>query len=141
MVVKILRTGDEGVLDSIGKDVFDDPIDARAAAAFLADPRHHLAVAIEDGAVIAFVSAVEYAHPDKASPELWINEVGVASTRRGCGMGKVVLQAVLNLARERGGSEARVLTERANSAAMRLYAGCGGIEASEDSVMFRFPLA
>ena len=34
-VVKILRTGNEGVLDSIGKDVFDDPIDARAAASFL----------------------------------------------------------------------------------------------------------
>jgi GNAT superfamily N-acetyltransferase len=116
-------------------------IDAWAAASFLADPRHHLAVAIECGAVIGFVSAVEYVHPDKPSPELWINEVGVASTHRGCGVGKAVLHAVLNLARERGCSEAWVLTERANSAAMRLYAGCGGIEASEDSVMFTFHLA
>jgi hypothetical protein len=70
MVVKILRNEDKGVPDSIGKDVFDDPIDARAAASFLADPRHHLAVAIEFGAVIGFVSAVEYVHADKPSPEV-----------------------------------------------------------------------
>ena len=42
LVVKILRSGDEGILNSIGTDVFDDPIDAPAAAAFLAGPRHHL---------------------------------------------------------------------------------------------------
>lgn len=87
-----------------------------------------------------FVSAVEYVHPDKPAPELWINEVGVASTHRGRGVGKATLQAVLNLARERGCSEAWVLTGRANIPAMRLYGGCGGVEAAEDSVMFTFPL-
>jgi hypothetical protein len=33
--------GDETVLANVGPDVFDGPIDPRAAREFLADPRHH----------------------------------------------------------------------------------------------------
>lgn len=45
--------------------VFDDPIIAKATSAFLADPRHHLVVAIASGTVVGFASAVHYVHPDK----------------------------------------------------------------------------
>jgi hypothetical protein len=68
--IKLLNPQDTGVLANIAPEVFDNPIEAGRADEFLADPRHHLAVAVEDGWVVGFVSAVHYVHPDKPRPEL-----------------------------------------------------------------------
>ena len=138
--IKLLCREDAGVLANVAPDVFDDPIDAGRANEFLADPRHHLAVAIDDGLVVAFVSAVHYVHPDKPCPELWINEVGVVETHRGRGLGTRLLRAVFAVARDLGCAEAWVLTDRANTAAMRLYAAVGGPHQPTDHVMFTFRL-
>jgi ribosomal protein S18 acetylase RimI-like enzyme len=136
--VRLLGPGDESVLANVGPDVFDDPVDARASAEFLNDPRHHIAVAIDEGAVVGFVSAVLYVHPDKPHPELWINEVGVAPSHHRRGIAGQLLRAVLDVGREAGCNEAWVLTDRSNEAAMRLYGSAGGVEAPDDQVMFTF---
>jgi GNAT superfamily N-acetyltransferase len=81
VTVRILGPDDRVVLQHVAPDVFDGPVDARWSAEFLADPRHHLAVAIEDGLVVGMASALHYIHPDKP-PELWVNEVGVAPTHQ-----------------------------------------------------------
>ena len=138
--IKILGSQDAGVLADVAPDVFDDPIDRERADAFLADPRHHLAVAIEDGRVVGFVSAVHYLHPDKPRPELWINEVSVAATHRGRGLGTALLRSLFAVAQSLGCAEAWVLTDRANTAAMRLYTAAGTTEAPTDHVMFTFRL-
>jgi ribosomal protein S18 acetylase RimI-like enzyme len=140
MEIRILQRDDMAVLDDIGQDVFDDPVDSRTAAEFLRDPRHHIVVAIDEGTVVGFASAVHYVHPDKVFPELWINEVGVASTHRGRGIAKAILGEMLDHARRLGCREAWVLTERDNQTAMRLYSRSGGIEDPGDTVMFTFPL-
>jgi GNAT superfamily N-acetyltransferase len=140
VTIRLLQSGDEAVLQSVAPDVFDDAIDPAAAAEFLADSRHHIAVAMANGLVIGFVSAVHHVHPDKPQPELWINEVGVAETHRGQGIARRLMEAVLNDAQRLGCTLAWVLTHRSNNAAMRLYASCGGIEADEDAVMFEFKL-
>jgi len=138
--IRILGRDELLLLESVAPDVFDDPIDLPATRAFLADPRHHLAVVIDDSVVVGFASAVHYVHPDKARPELWINEVGVAPAHQGCGNGKALLRALFALGRELGCSEAWVLTERTNGPAMRLYALIGGEEDPDDTVMFSFSL-
>ena len=138
--IKVLGPQDAGILAALAPDVFDDPIDVGRAREFLADPRHHLAVAVEDGWVVGFVSAVHYVHPDKPRPELWINEIGVAAAHRGRGLGTRLLHAVFAVARGLGCAEAWVLTDRANTAALRLYAAAGSTEAPTDAVMFTFRL-
>jgi len=138
--IKVLGPQDAGVLAEVAPDVFDDPIDVRRADEFLADPRHHLAVAVEDGRVVGFVSAVHYIHPDKPRPELWINEVSVAETHRRRGLGTLLLRSLFAAARGLGCAEAWVLTDRSNTAAMRLYAVAGNTEAPTDHVMFTFRL-
>lgn len=140
IAIRVLRRGDEAVLASVAPDTFDDPIDPASAAAFLADPHHHLVVALERGTVVGFVSAVHYLHPDKPRPELWINEVGISPAHQGRGLGKQVLAAVLDLGCELGCTEAWVLTDRRNRPAMKLYAGQGGVEYPDDMVMFTFRL-
>jgi Acetyltransferase (GNAT) family len=79
---QVLGSGDEPVLFRIAPEVFDDSIDEAKAREFLADPRHHLVVALDADVVVGFISAAEYIHPDKPAPELWINEVGVAASHR-----------------------------------------------------------
>jgi ribosomal protein S18 acetylase RimI-like enzyme len=103
--IKILSTGDEPILMHVADDVFDNPIDPALTKEFLADPRHHLAVAIDDGVVVAFASAVHYVHPDKP-PQLWINEVAVAPTHRRQGLGKAVLRALFEVGRSHRCTEA-----------------------------------
>ena len=127
-LIRRLEPGDEAVLAHVAPDVFDDAIDPRLSAEFLADARHHLFVALEGGLVVGMASGVHYVHPDKA-PELWINEVGVAPTQQGRGLGGRLLRALLEHGAALGCREAWVLTEAKNTAARRLYAGAGGREA------------
>jgi aminoglycoside 6'-N-acetyltransferase I len=139
--IRILQAGEEAVLERIADEVFDDPIDPRAAVEFLADPRHHIAVALAEGVVVGFASGVHTIHPDKPHPEFWINEVGVSPAFQRRGLGKALMRALLARARELGCREAWVLTERDNSPAMRLYQSLSGEECEDDTVMFTFFLS
>jgi GNAT superfamily N-acetyltransferase len=138
--IKVLGPQDAGVLRHVAPGVFDDPINVRRAEEFLADSRHHLVVAVDEGLVVGFVSAVHYVHPDKPLPELWINEVGVTATHRGRGLGTRLLRSLFDVARVLGCAEAWVLTDRANTAAMRLYPAAGSTEPPSDHVMFTYRL-
>ncbi len=138
--IKLLTSSDAHYLSNVAEDVFDDPIVESSASEFLNDPRHRLVIALDDHIVVGFVSAVIYLHPDKPAPELWINEVGVAPTHQRQGIGKRLLQAALENAKQAGCTEAWVLTERTNEAAMAMYKSAGGDETLPDPTMFTFKL-
>ena len=130
--IKVLQRGDESILMNVAAEVFDNPIDAQLTREFLEDPRHHIAVAIDDGLVVGFASGVHYIHPDKP-PELWINEVGLTPTHRRRGLGKALLKALFDVARAQNCTVAWVLTYRTNVAAMALYSSVGGTEGADHS--------
>lgn len=138
--IKLLDPSDLHLLSNVAEDVFDDPIVESSAQEFLADPRHRLVVALDNNVVVGFVSAVIYLHPDKPAPELWINEIGVAPTHQRQGIGKALMQTILNIAQQSSCTEAWVLTDRANLPAMAMYKSAGGEETLPDSVMFTFKL-
>ena len=138
--IKLLGPNDLRVLDNVARDGFDDPIVGASAQEFLSDPRHRLVVALDNDLVVGFVIAVIYVHPDKPAPELWINEIGVAPTHHRQGIGKALMQAILQEAKKSGCSEAWVLTDRTNLAAMAMYRSTGGIEETPDSTMFTYIL-
>lgn len=133
--IRILGPEDAHVFEHMAPDVFDNAIDARWAAEFLGDPRHHLAVAIDGEEVVGMASAVHYVHPDKG-PELWINEVGVTPSHHRMGVGKRLMQALFEHGRTLGCTEAWVLTEHDNTAARALYGSVGGQEASTVYITF-----
>jgi aminoglycoside 6'-N-acetyltransferase I len=138
--IKLLGRTDLSLLNNVAEDVFDDPIVESSAGEFLNDPRHRLVVALDNKLVVGFVSAVIYFHPDKPAPEMWINEIGVAPTHQRQGIGKALMQAILEEAKRAGCTEAWVLTERDNQPAMAMYKSTGGEETLPDSVMFTFKL-
>jgi len=138
--IKLLGSADLDLLSNVAADVFDDPIVPSAAQEFLKDPRHRLVVALEKNLVVGFVSAVLYLHPYKASPELWINEIGVSPEYQQRGIGKALLQYLLDHAKQSGCTEIWVLTDRSNLAAMAMYKSVGGVETLPDPTMFTFLL-
>ena len=138
--VRLVGRHEAGLLSHVAPAVFDDPIDPARAEEFLADPRHHLVVAIDKAAVVGFASAIHYLHPDKARPELWINEIGVAPAHRNRGLGRRLLDALLDVARRAGCAEAWVLTDPTNAAAIQLYSKTPGAEAPAPQLMFTFSL-
>ncbi len=135
--VRLLIPGDALTLTRVAPDVFDHSIDPELSAEFAADPRHHLAVALDDGTVVGMASAVHYVHPDKP-PELWISEVGVAPPYQRTGIGRRLMKALFDLGRELGCREAWVATEPDNEAANGLYAAVGGEH--EPCVVYSFEL-
>jgi aminoglycoside 6'-N-acetyltransferase I len=140
ILVRVLGPGDAAVLAAVADDVFDGPVDPRWAAEFVADPRHHLAVALADGVVVGMASGVHYVHPDKP-PELWVNEVGVAPAYQNRGIGRRLLRALFARGRAVGCATGWVGTAADNAAARRLYRAAGGTEDPEAFVTVTFDLA
>ena len=135
--IKVLSIFDLPLLLTAAGDVFDNPVDESFAREFLADPRHHIVVALDNDVIIGFASAVHYIHPDKP-PELWINEVGVADSYQGKGIGKAILNEMLNLGESLGCVNAWALTDKNNVAANGLYKSVGGRISEEETVMYEF---
>jgi GNAT superfamily N-acetyltransferase len=137
-IIRILGPSDAALLSSAAPDVFDDPVDPRWAAEFLSDPRHHMVVALLGGQIVGMASEVHYVHPDKP-PELWANEVGVASPHQRQGIGKQLFRALFAHGRKLGCREAWLGTDESNQPARRLYAAMGVTE--EPMVYVTFELA
>jgi GNAT superfamily N-acetyltransferase len=137
--IGLLGAGEAHVLADVDPDVFDNAVDPRWCAEFVADPRHHLAVALDGGRVVGMVSAIHYVHPDKP-PELWIDEVSVADSHRGRGIAPRMLQAMLAHGSALGCTQAWVLTSYDNAPARRAYERAGGVASPEPVLMYEFDL-
>jgi ribosomal protein S18 acetylase RimI-like enzyme len=135
--IRILEHHEASILENVAEDVFDNPINPEWCAEFFADPRHHLAVAIDGDLVVGMASGVHYLHPDKA-PQLFINEVAVAATHAGQGIGRKLVATLVEHGRTVGANEAWVLTSPTNEAAKRMYRAAGAIPYEELSVMFTY---
>lgn len=103
---------------------------------FLAQPDHHLCIAYASDEPSGFVSGVELTHPDKGT-EMFLYELGLDDRFRGRGIGKTLVAALTDLARERGCYGVWVLTDSENSAAVRTYKSAGINDPSEQLMLSR----
>jgi aminoglycoside 6'-N-acetyltransferase I len=123
--LKRMQPGDEAAFERIAPEVFDAPIHPGRLAAYLREPGHLLLLAFDDGVVVGQCAAVLHRHPDKVT-ELYIDEVGTASTHRRRGIATRLVEAMFAWGRERGAEEARLGTELDNLEANGLYRKLGG---------------
>ncbi|MDB5561999.1 MAG: aminoglycoside adenylyltransferase [Hyphomicrobiales bacterium] len=130
MSVEIQRiaAGDDAVFGRIALDVFDEPVDAARLRAYLAEPGHLMLLAIDHGTIVGQCAAVVHRHPDKET-ELYVDEVGTASTHLRQGIARAMMEAMFAWGRELGCTEAWLGTELDNEAANGLYRGLKPIEA------------
>jgi ribosomal protein S18 acetylase RimI-like enzyme len=135
--VDIRRIANLDALHAAGH-LFDAPPSPGAAERFLAGDGHHLLVAYEAGVPAGMVTGVELTHPDKGT-EMFLYELGVDEPFRGRGIGRALVSALAELARERGCYGMWVLTDADNGAALAAYAGAGGVpEASQVLLAWTF---
>ena len=135
--VRELRPIDECALHQVAPGVFDRPVRPEWARDFLGDTGHHLVVAMDDETVVGMISAVVFLHPDKP-PQLWINEIGVATTHQRRGIGRQLVDAMLDVGRSSGGTCAWLGSEPENLPAHELYEKAGGSAAP--CLLFTFEL-
>jgi aminoglycoside 6'-N-acetyltransferase I len=139
--IRLLGPDDAPLLGNVAEEVFDDPVDPARVAAYLAEPGHHMFVALHQGVVVAQAAAVVHRHPDKPT-ELYVDEVGVAPTCRRQGIARRMLEAMFKHAKAIGCEEAWVGTEPDNLPARGLYEQrrTSGDPAAEPFVMYVFRL-
>jgi ribosomal protein S18 acetylase RimI-like enzyme len=124
---------------ALAAPLFDRQLQADAVDRFVADEAHHLLLAIEEDSVVGFVSGVEMTHPDKGT-EMFLYELAVDAPVRNRGVGRSLVTALADLARERGCYGMWVLTDDGNPAALRAYTAAGGVRERPDSVLLSWSL-
>ena len=129
----MLGPGDIETVMSAGI-LFDNPPRRDAAERFLAEPGHHLVVAMEDGVAVGFVSGVETVHPDKGV-EMFLYELSVAESHWRRGIGRALVERLADIARAAGCYGMWVGTDDGNPAALATYARAGGVRDSEPTVV------
>lgn len=122
-----LRPEDGRVLENVAEGAFDHPVRADSAAAFLRSAEHEMVVALEGDLVVGFASGNLVFHPDKP-PLFWVNELGTAEKWRRRGIGRVLVEAMVAIARMRGCPGLWLSTEADNAPAIALYRAAGGRE-------------
>jgi len=125
ITLKRMQPGDEIDYDQIAPDVFDEPVRPDRLEACLAEPGHLLILAFDRDLVVGQCAAVIHRHPDKGT-ELYVDEVGTASTHLRQGIATRMVQAMFDWGRELGCREAWLGTELDNLAANGLYRKLGG---------------
>ena len=115
-----LAKRDAKLFAHVAPDVFDAPIDPKRLENYLASPLHRMVVAMDQGVIVGQCAAVIHHHPDKPS-ELYVDEVGTASShlRRGVATGMII--EMFAWGKELGCTEAWLGTELDNHAANALY--------------------
>jgi Acetyltransferases len=125
ITLKRLGPQDAAVFARIAPDVFDEPVVPERIAAYLAEPGHLMILAFDGDLVVGQCAAVIHKHPDKVD-ELYVDEVGVATSHHRRGIARSMLAEMFAWGRERGACEAWVGTEVDNDAANALYRGFAG---------------
>jgi ribosomal protein S18 acetylase RimI-like enzyme len=106
--------------------LFDAPPRPDATTRFLAQDHSHLLIAYVGDQPAGFVSGVETTHPDKGT-EMFLYELAVAEGARNHGVGRSLIGALADVARERGCYGMWVLTDADNEAALATYGAAGGV--------------
>jgi ribosomal protein S18 acetylase RimI-like enzyme len=135
--IRQVRPGDQGLFACVAEAVFDAPVDSARLSAYLAEPGHHMIVALHDGEMVGQVAAVVHRHPDKPT-ELYIDEVGVTPRLQRQGIARKMLDAMLALGKDLGCEEGWVGTEIDNRPARALYDALG--VPPEPFVLYEFEL-
>ena len=132
--IVVLDPSTRHLLDNLGPDVFDNPVDPVHLDAFLNDPSHLMVLGVQAGRVVGFASGVMNYHPDKA-PVLFLSEIGTVPAERRKGIATALAKALIDLGKARGCTGCWLATEMDNHAARGLYRALGARE-TRDIVVY-----
>jgi len=125
--------------------LLDEHWDIEQGKKFLSNPDNALFLAFSEAAssedmVAGFLTAHRLQRLDKLKAEVLLYEVAVDEKFQQRGIGKALIQAVKDWAKEVGADNVWVLTYASNAAAMRLYQSAGGEEDPPGTRMFTYKI-
>lgn len=122
METEIVRVTSENsnILDSVAEGVFDAEIQPDLLAAYLADPKNFMFVAVSNGVVIGQARGMNHLHPDAAT-ELYIDNLGVAPSHQRKGIATALMQALIASGTNDKVTEIWLGTEQDNAQAVGFY--------------------
>jgi ribosomal protein S18 acetylase RimI-like enzyme len=121
----------EELLEAVEDDeYFESDRALENCSVLMDDATSRILVAKEGGTVVGFINLTVRRTILHSEPSSLIDELVVAKSHRGKGIGRILVDAAVSASRELGCSEIEVSTEKANSAARRFYRKCGFDEAS-----------
>lgn len=111
------------VLFSIEQDFSPDPDkQRRGLAALIASPTGHIAIARDATSRAVGMATVQLViSTAEGAPSAWIEDVVVREDWRGQGLGRTLLDAVLDWARTQGAVRAQLLADLDNAPALAFY--------------------
>jgi ribosomal protein S18 acetylase RimI-like enzyme len=115
--------------------LFDHDVRHEWAERFLRQPNHHLCIATVDTVPVGFVSGIEITHPDKGT-EMLLYELGVDDGYRRRGLGRALVEALLELARSRGCTGVWVPVDDGDEPALATYRSTVPDEEAQTVVMW-----
>lgn len=140
IALHVVTRDNASLLDRVDDDVFDAVVRPELLRAFLDQASNVLVVSVADGQVVGMASGIIYVHPDKPL-SMFINEVGVSGRFHRRGIGRMLVEALLDRARALGCVEAWVATEVGNAPARALYEALGGVRDEQPAVVYVYALA
>jgi len=122
-------------------ELFDRPLDRRAARAYLADPVNLVLMAVQGAAVIGWSRGTILRQLDTHRGQFFLYEIAVTARHRRRGVGAALVRETLRWAVDRGCEEAFVFTDDPrNRAAHRLYRSTGGRTETSGDRMYVYAL-
>jgi GNAT superfamily N-acetyltransferase len=100
-------------------------VDAAAPDLFLADPRSHLLVALDDEEIVGWAYGYELLRPE-GRWMMFMQQIDVVVDRRREGIGRALLDRFVEIARSKGHQRMWLYTAAGDAVARRLYRGAGG---------------
>jgi GNAT superfamily N-acetyltransferase len=106
---------------------FDAARQRAGLARLLAEPADRAAVLVAraDGSVVGMASGQLVISTAEGAPSVWIEDVVVAEAFRGRGIGRALLEGVLDWALEHGATRAQLLADIDNDKAIAFYRRLG----------------
>jgi GNAT superfamily N-acetyltransferase len=119
--------------DHLGKDSpADDSIRASVAMMIGGEDTEYWLAASGDGAPAAGVCQLRFRHSVwTGADDCWLEDLFVRGSERGTGLGRALVVAAIDCARERGCARIELDTEEVNRAAVSLYESLGFSAASK----------
>ena len=116
-----ITAANAGLLDNVDPDIFDYAIDPAHLAAYVADPRHAMFVAMDGDLVVGQIRGSVHLQPDRAS-DLYVDNLGTAPALQRRGIAAAMMKAMLAWGEAQGCTYAWVATETDNEQAKGFYA-------------------